>query len=288
MMAQPITEDQKQQYKRFVEDTTKRTLRESDIEKDGVQKLMERGDEFQAHIIAGIQEFSMSNQFAYEEVESSYRYLSGYKPKNITEQTNCLRELFPGIGCADEKLAEQPLPPNAEGWFAIPRWDRIAHTYNEAVDKVLAMISKTRNGEFYNYRDGKLGPNRLRQHERTVAMLRKLGDQQTGHDILVAPAQFGICHRGRSVRRAREVFKASEFGLGAFAVGIMLLTYPDRLMNYDDLWIDCAGDEYAPSADGQYVSAPCFLFRGSKVWFDTFWFDHASRRYGSASGFVTQ
>jgi len=49
------------------------------------------------------------------------------------------------------------------------------------------------------------------------------------HDILVVPAQFGLRHRGRSVRRVREVMNANEFGLGVFAIGIMLLTHPERL-----------------------------------------------------------
>jgi hypothetical protein len=30
---------------------------------------------------------------------------------------------------------------------------------------------------------------------------------------------------------------ANECGLGAFAIGIMLLTHPERLKHYDDLWI---------------------------------------------------
>ncbi|MBI2625234.1 MAG: hypothetical protein HYW70_02795 [Candidatus Nealsonbacteria bacterium] len=48
----------------------------------------------------------------------NYGYPKGYKVKNITEQTNILRQLFPGIGYADDKLAERPLPPNADGRFS--------------------------------------------------------------------------------------------------------------------------------------------------------------------------
>ena len=33
--------------------------------------------------------------------------------------------------------------------------------------------------------------------------------------------------------------RKTEFGLGAFAVGIMLSTHENRLKNLDDLWIDC-------------------------------------------------
>jgi hypothetical protein len=143
-------------------------------------------------------------------------------------------------------LAEQPVPAGAEGWFAIPKWQTIAPTYGEAVEKVLAKISETRGGKFINWLEGELGPQYLRQLAKTADAFQKLGLEQKDHDILVVAAQFGLRHRGRSVRRAREVMTSQEFGLGAFAVGIMLLTHPEQLMNYDDLYIDCAGDKYAP------------------------------------------
>lgn len=223
-----------------------------------------------------------------EEVESSYGYLYGYKPKSITEQANHLCELFPRLGSADLKLADQPIPEGAEGWFVIPRWAKIAPTYGQAVEKVLAMISQIGNGEFHNYRDGELGPDHLRPHERTALMFQKLSDQQKHSDIIIVPSQFGLRHRGRSVRRAREVFNGSEFGLGAFAVGIMLLTHRDRLMNYDDLWIDCAGDEYSPGASGRFEFAPFFFYFDGKVKFFTCWFGNALDKSGSASAFDSQ
>jgi len=291
-----ITDGQKKQYKRFVEDATNRgvelALEKVSLDKTGFQRLLENGDEFNSTIaeviVSKTRELSVSNQFADEEVKSSYGYLSGYKPKGITEQTNILRQLFPGIGFADEKLVSQPVPEGAEGWFAIPKWQSTAPTYGEAVQKVLDLIKKTRDGKFYNYREGQLGPKNLRQSEKSAKMFQKLGEEQRDHDILVVPAQFGILHRGRSVRRAREVMNANQFGLGAFAIGIMLLTHPERLQNYDDLWIDCAGDEFSPEADGDFSRAPCFGFRGGEVEFGADWVGSAVGRCSSASGFVSQ
>jgi hypothetical protein len=227
-------------------------------------------------------------QFSDEEVGSTYGYPSGYKPKGITEQTNILRQLFPGVGFADEKLAERPVPAGAEGWFAIPKWQPIAPTYGEAVEKVLAKISETRKGKFKNWREGELGPDYLKQSAKTEKIFQTLGDEQKDHDILVVTAQFGLRHRGRSVRRAREVMNFSEYGLGAFAVGIMLLTHPERLMNYDDLYVDCTGDEYAPLADGGFSRAPLFYFDGDRVRFYAGWFDNAHAVSGSASAFLPQ
>jgi hypothetical protein len=287
------TPGQIKQIGRFATDAVEKILAEFGLDNPGAQRVIEHGDEFASGIrqtvTALLKDLSVSDKFKDEEVESSYGYLSGYKPKGITEQTNRLRELFPGIGYADEKLADGTLPPNAEGWFAIPKWEKIAPTYNEAVQKVLDMIKQTRNGKFYNYRDGQLGPERLRQTAKTAGVFQKLGDEQKDHDTLVVPAQFGIRHRGRSVRRAREVFASNEFGLGAFAIGIMILTHPERLMNYDDLWIDCSGDEYDdPDSGVRFDYAPCFYFRDGEGEFGAYWFGYANDRFGSASGFVPQ
>lgn len=291
-----ITDGQRKQYKRFVEDATSRgvelVLLKVSLDKTGFQRLLENGDEFNLAIaeviVSKTRELSVSNRFASEEVSSKYGYLSGYKPKGITEQTNILRQLFPGIGFADEKLAERPLPENAEGWFAIPKWQSVAPTYGEAVQKALDLIKKTRDGKFYNYREGQLGPKYLRQFEKSARAFEKLGEEQKDYDILVVPAQFGILHRGRSVRRTLEVMNANQFGLGAFAIGIMLLTHPERLQNTDDLWIDCAGDEFSSGADGDFSSAPRFGFGGVRVGFGAGRVGRAYDGCGSASGFVSQ
>lgn len=284
---QPITSGQEKQYRRFVEDVADKALSEVGLDKDGLQKLIENGDQFQADIVASIRKHSVSNQFADEEVESSQGYLSGYeKPKGITEQTNRLREMFPGVGFADEKIAEGELPANAEGWFAIPRWETIAPTYGEAVQKVFDKIRETRGGRFYNYREGQLGKQYLRQSVKSAKAWEALGKQQEDYDILVVPAQFGFRHRGRSVRRALEVMNSSEFGLGAFAIEIMILTHPERLANYDDLWIDCAGDEFSPDGGGDFSLCPFFGFDAFVVRFYTYWTGSADGYFGSASGFL--
>jgi hypothetical protein len=284
-----ITDGQKKQYFRFVEDAAEKALKETDLDKDAIQKLIENGDKFQSRIVTAIQELSVSNKFADEEVESSYGYPSGYnKPKGITEQTNRLRELFPNIGFADEKLAEGTLPPNAEGWFAIPRWEKIASTYGEAVQKVLDLIKQNRNIEFFNYRKGLLGLQLLRQSQKSAKAFQKLGDEQKDYDILVVPAQFGLHHRDRSVYQAREVMNASEFGLGAFSIGIMILTHPERLMNHNDLWIDCAGDEFTGCGYYQFDRVPIFLFGDGKIKFFARRLGGAFDHYGSASAFLLQ
>lgn len=288
----PATAGQLKQINRIIADAVEKIVTELGLDKDGAQRVIEHGDELVGNIgevaMATLKDLSVSDKYKNEEVKSSYGYLSGYKkPKGITEQTNILRQLFPGIGFADEKLAEREVPKNADnGWFAIPKWQSLAPNYGEAVQLVLNKLNEARNGRFQNYREGELGPDQLRQSAKTASVFQKLAEEQNGYDILVVAAQFGLRHRGRSVRRVREVLLGNEFGLGAFAVGIMLLTHPERLNHYDDLWIDCAGDEFAPGADGEFWGAPLFGLRGVGLRFVTDDVSDASGRCGSVSGFL--
>lgn len=297
------TQGQLKQITRVGTDAIEKVLEELGLDKDGAQRVHEHGDEFAAVIReaakASLLDLSVSDKFKNEEVGSNYRYLSGYQPKNITEQCDKLRVLFPGIGYASNDFLarveknEVELPKHAEGWFAIPNWKKnpaiFGSTYAEALLKVLTVIKETRRGKFYNYREGQITEHRLRQSARTEKFFADLTEAQGNPDILIVPAQFGLRHRGRSVRRAREVFAANEFGLGAFAAGIMILTHPERLMHFDDLWIDCAGDEFDdPGSDVRFGRAPYFRFSGGKVEFDAYWVSDASEHCGSASGFGSQ
>ncbi len=288
----PATKGQIRQITRVGTEAIEKVLEGLGLDKEGAQRIHTQSNEFSNAIrkaaTASLKDLSVSDRFKDEEMESSHGYLPDYKLKGITEQTNRLRELFPGIGYADEKIAEDDLLKHAEGWFAIPRWEKIADTYGEAVRKVFNLIKQTRDGKFYNYREGQTGPKSLRQTVKTATVFQKLGDEQKDHDILVVPAQFGLRHRGRSVRRAHEVFAENEFGLGTFAIGIMILTHPKRLQHYDDLYIDCAGDEFAPHADGFFSLVPVFEFNNGKVEFSAVRVGNAYDYYGSASGFVPQ
>jgi len=244
-----------------------------------------------------IAENRLSNRFKDEEVKSNYGYLSGYKPKDedLDRQIAILQDLSPGLGSPNldylqkVKSGTVKTPKHSEKFFAVVNIWKDNHpigfgaTYSEALKKVLSTIKQTRN--FYNYREGQIDEKHIRQSAHTQKFFQDLSEAQGDPDILIVPAQFGIRHRGRSVRRAREVFLSNEFGLGAFAAGIMILTHPERLQHYDDLWIDCAGDEWSFGAGGVFDRAPLFGFDDDGVEFVTAEVDHAGERFGSASGF---
>ncbi|MEK7647123.1 MAG: hypothetical protein AAB378_01950 [Patescibacteria group bacterium] len=234
--------------------------------------------------------FPMRGFYADEEIFSDYAYPKEYKgPKPIDEQIKALASFFytrKYVGVLSSLPPRVLLPPGAEGLFAIPRWERLAPTYGEAVEKVLAIISSQR--KFRSHYDGKFGVKYLRQHTRTVDAFQKLSNEQNGNDILIVPAQFGLRHSGRSVRRARYMFEDREFGLGAFAVGIMLLTHPEREVRWEQLHVDCAGDELSLKADGNFSCAPYFQFSGGKIEFYHYACTDVDRIYGSASGFLLE
>ena len=114
-----------------------------------------------------------------------------------------------------------------------------------------------------------------------------IGEKQKG-DFLLIPAQLGLTHRGRSVRRVRMVYAPHEFGLGSFIAGCMILSHPKRLVQWEQLHIYCPGDEYSPNAGGRFDSAPIFFFNVGRVRFDALWVSSAYGNYGSASGVVSQ
>jgi len=266
------------------------------LSKQGAERVKGNAD-FSARIhaatVLALTELSNSDKYADEEVSSNYGYLSGYTCAHpLEQQLSRLKELYPQFSHVTG-LSAQGRDIN-EGHFLVPNvWKKdslLTGTYNDSVVQMLKLVEKDRNGNFSNYRDGQLGPERLRQSARAEAAWKKISSDQGHPDILVIAAQFGITHRGRSVRRAREVMvDQNQFGLGAFAVGIMILTHPDRLKHLDDLWIDCAGDEFDdPDADARFVHAPHFKFGGGKVLFYTRWSTYAYVSYGSASGVLPQ
>lgn len=54
-----ITDGQKKQYLRFVEDVAEKALKEVGLYKDGIQNLIENGDQFQSRIVTVIRELSV-------------------------------------------------------------------------------------------------------------------------------------------------------------------------------------------------------------------------------------
>ena len=234
-----------------------------------------------------VRKYGTPNQYANEEVASSYTYPPEYKgPKPIEEQIKAVAEIL-GLNPASALAYIQNLPDLKSfvpedalpfvGWFAFPR--------AIAINAVLAKIAASR--AFYNYRASQM--DRFRLHARTVSMLEQLANQQGNGDILVAVLQLGMRHRGRSTRRAREVFVRNEFGATSVIGGAVTLTHPERFVRWEQLHMDCPGEEFDdPGSAVRFDRAPCFSWYVGKVKFGTRTVAYANGLFGSASGFVPQ
>jgi hypothetical protein len=276
------------------------------LDENALQCIVHRAGELQKEAGKLMKNLAISNQFANEEVRSNYAYPPEYKgPKPIEDQIKAIAKIF---DLDPESVLEFSknlpvltsfVPSDAlqwTGYFAIPSVDALAkkyfpevidtaEKYCRAVQLIHAKIAKSR--KFYNYREGQITPDQLRNHIRTAEAMAKIAEIQKGEIIIVA-AQLGMLHRGKSVRRAREVFFANEFGLGSLAVGSIILTHPERLVRWEEQDMDCAGDEFAPDADGDFCGAPYFSFFDGEVEFDSCRLDNAHEGFGSASGFLPE
>jgi hypothetical protein len=273
----------------------------SKLDEARAQRLNERGGELQDGIAKLIAELSVSNQYANEEVRSSYTYPKEYKgPKPIADQIKALAKIFDlDPSHAFEFAKSLPaFPEGAEGWFAIPSIDALAkkhfpevtdpaEMYCHAVQLVHSEIAASRL--FYNCCEGQITPAQLRLSDHTAHAIDKIAATQPG-DILIVAAQLGFRHRGKSVRLAREVFMEGEFGLGSLAVGSIILTHHERLVRWRELNINCSGDEFSSEADGNFAQSTFFYFdfNDDRMKFGTFVVNCPSETFPAVSGFLLQ
>jgi hypothetical protein len=258
------------------------------LDTNRVQVVLDLNQQVQAEVIDSIvgiiHQHTVSDKFKGEQVLSDRTYPPKYQVRPVEAQVTELRKLFPSLGSCMERLSRKPLLESAEAWFAIPRWQALAPTYNEAVEMALAALGTRR--KFGHRLAGRLGPTFLRQSERAKLAENVLLDQQQGQDILVLAAQAGVLHRGRSARRARVAMAGNEFGLGVFAVTCMLLTHPERLSSECGLMIDCGGDEYSFRGDYTFDRVPLFDYDIAGIEFSVFYEDRARDLWGTPSGFL--
>lgn len=258
------------------------------LDRQSAEIVLELGKELKSEVadsvVEIIQRHTASNKYMDEEVGSNRVYPPSYRVRPIEAQVTELKKFFPSLGNCMEKLARKPLLEGAEAWFAIPRWQALAPTYNEAVEMVIEILGKRR--KLQNRIVGRLGPTYLRQSERSKLAGGILAEQQQGNDILVVAAQAGMRHRGCSARRARVRMAGNEFGAGIFAVACMLLTHPERLSTEDTLMIDCGGDEYSMRGDYAFDRVPLFDYDIAGVELSIFYEDRSRNLWGTPSGFL--
>ena len=144
------------------------------------------------------------------------------------------------------------------------------------------MIGSRRS--FINYRKGELGPQYVRILAEAKDLLIQL-EANTPGDVLVMALDFGNGYAGWSPRAAKwESVNNDQLPLTAAHVAVLLLTMPDRLVAWENLFIDCA-DEYNWNADGYWSDSLCFYFYDGDLRFDARGSDYPIGDYGLAVAF---
>jgi hypothetical protein len=286
------TQDQRDALKDALTEAVQRIYRGAlkELDQHSARLVLEMDEKLKTEIVSAamkiVNRLTVSDKYKDEEAVSRREYPTNYKVRPIEAQVTELKKYFPKLGSCMEKLGRKPLPDGAEAWFAIPSWQAVAPTYNIAVEMLIDILASKRR--FDNRIVGKLGAAYLRQSERTKLAEKILAEQQPGTDIHVVAIQAGLLHRGCSARRSRVVMATNEYGLGAFALGCMLLTHPERLCNADTLMIDCSGDEYSIRGDGVFDRVPLYDYDLSGIEFSIFYEDRARFLWGTPTGFMVQ
>jgi hypothetical protein len=284
------TEQQNRMLQEFLGDAMQEAYRTAieQLDRQSAQSVLDMGRKLKAEVAERVVEIvhrhTASDKFKDEEVGSNRVYPPTYRVRPLEAQVTELRKLFPGLGGCNERLGRKPLPEGAEAWFAIPRWQALAPTYNEALERMVEVLSTRR--KFSNRIIGKMGDKFLRQCERSKLAQKILCEQQEGNDILVVGVQAGMLHRGSSARRTRVTMAGNEYGLGVFAIGCILLTHPERLSTGDTLMIDCSGDEYSVRGDYTFDRVPLFDYDMAGIEFSIFYEDRARNLWGTPTGFL--
>ncbi|MFA5013028.1 MAG: hypothetical protein WC520_00485 [Candidatus Paceibacterota bacterium] len=264
-----VTDGQKKQVKRFTEDAVDYVFAGNYLDKDSVQRLIEKGDLFQEGFTNLVRRLSAS-QYQWPARELEYGNDSVYeRVKDVSDQIEILQKCFPNIELsANMELLKRPLPTNAEGLFAIPCWQLIADAYEEAVQEVFDLIRIQRKEGPYNGFVQGIRSSRLKQRSVVEQAFKKMREQQKGFNTLLVPAQFGILYRDYYLAEASGGFRRKEFGLDVFSIGIMLLTHPERLKRSNNLPIACCGDVYFLKMHGDdpvYSGVPLFAVSSDNV-----------------------
>jgi len=207
----------------------------------------------------------------------------------IRRQVSYWGKLTSILGVADTGIALRSLPPGAEAWFAIPRWQCFAPTYGQALKILLNIFSRLYPGVFHNWRnewqEAQFPPKYFRQHSKNIEAFNIIKGQQRGCDILVIACQFGLKHVGESAEKC-QCLSFPVFPLDPFTVVCKLLLYPFCFKDRNALWIDCPGVECSERGNGDFLLTPYIGFDDGKVVLGTHYNRYQNDFCGPATGIL--
>lgn len=278
-------------------DLTRHAARKSGINDDGLQRIIEQGGVFQERLMPILREMALPwiNPYTDELTKLGYGYPNGWTPDPLDVQRDRLLAAFPGIKLPNPIKGDLPAGFDALGYHIFPERLGLLHditdgngaNYGRVIEEIvfpkLEGVYKANSHGFQNYGTGELGPNYIRLELRGRVALEAI-QSTTDMDAYIAPVSYGKrwARNTLSPRNARETaLLAKELAQGVVQIGCHLIGQPGRLVAYEDLSLDCSGDEYNWDADGEWSHCPYFDFSGGALEFSADWAVDAREDYGS-------
>lgn len=262
------------------------TARTAAPTKKAAQNLIARWNEAKKLILPILEQLAITNPFEKEKVNphKDWRYDTATMP-NLDTQVARIMGALTGVGPVGTGHApawQGEITDKADGLMAIPSLldlgklldvdDPLGAGYGQLLEKVLDRLSTARNGKFYNYRKGELGPNYIRLHEGVRQRREELENAipyvEQKIRFLIAPVSTGRHYQGYSPRNARrDALELGALPLDPISVALMLVAWPERLSKYPETVIDCSGCEYSWHADGKWTHVCYFDFYDGELEF---------------------
>ena len=280
-------------------DLVRHALRNGGIDDEGAQLIIEQGGLLQQRLTPIFLELATprGNSYTDEKTRLAYYYPKGWKAANLEEQRERLLAAFPGLKLPDPVFNGQITNGfDGVGYHVFPERLGLHHdindgngdNYGQVIEEVvlpaLERVYEASGRSLYNYRAGELGVNYIRLDARGRAILDQM-QEASKFDAFIDPVSLGQLWKPQTLspRNARETCFLSKRMLpqGSVQIGCHLVAMPDRLTDYEHLFIDCPGDEYNWDAGGAWARCPLFRFFVGELKFSARSADDADGDYGS-------
>ena len=292
-----VTDGQRKELERQLNEA----IDQSGLDKAGAQRVLGRGGEFLSTNIVLLRRLgSLTNPFGGEEVGQTWFSPKGWKPSSLGDQAENLAKSLQGFEPQwREDTSGLVIPDSADGICLLPTLTSLGKLWSitdpyrsigEVIEKVCVAIAGQR--AITNYRHGELTEQYVRLPEGFVDRLQPLEEEaeHQGYNCLTLPFHFGDWKTGKCYSPRNATWQAlnlppRRLPLCVAQNGCLLLGMPDRLTNYEQLFIDCC-DQYSWCADGRWSRSPCFSFDGARLKFGTHDAHWARGRYGLPVAFL--
>lgn len=218
-------------------------------------------------------------------------YPRGFRPLSIGQQIRTLKRIDAFADLDDAWVVHE-----AQDWYdqldlpfwveqpLVYVWHESIGGYGRAMNLVRSLISHKLglidHSKGFDFWKGK-------QSSLTQEVERLIKKDQPG-DFIVVPSQLGDRWGGYPTEEVRDGYDATEFGHGLIAACCLTLSHPNRFVEWDQLDMDCPGDEFYSDRPGHthQIYSPTVGQRNDKISVGMEWSKTAVGYQGSVTGFL--